>query len=1016
MPSDYAAILEENLHEYGHGTRHLKILEELYPQRTHFILELIQNAEDAKARQLEFRVFDDRLELVHDGRRFNERDVRGVCGVGEGTKTEDLTAIGRFGVGFKSVFAYTKTPIIHSGDEHFRIEGFVRPYPEPTQRMGDITSITLPFNGKIARTTARREIAEALRVLDPNTLLFLRNIATLVVVIDGEQLRTLTKSLQRKKVGDARLARVSDSDDLAEGFDPEEYLIWSRPVPGYKPLRVELAALMSNDQVEPLEESPLVVFFPTEKETDLPFLIQGPYRTTPARDNVPTDDEFNQMLVRETALLMADAIWDLRQAKLLSAELLNHCGLSPHFMGTSMFAPFREAVLALLKRRSIVPTGASTFRTATSIALTADRGLRPLLSPDQIGELLGTGPLHWADRSVTRGAVPYLWDALWEDLGVPVLNTTEFFQRADEKFLARQTDEWMIQLYEYLATKPSPSAETGVRTSPIIRLEDGSHIRPATVEGRPLAYLPSNRPSPHATVSRAVLNDTTLAYLRSLGLREPDLVSDVVELVLPRYDEGDAHEIDEDTHREDLDLIASALSSASGGPLEQLRRRLANTRFLRARNAGTAELALRSPSEIFTATELSTEYFDGNPGTWLLADELPPDTPPDRFGIRTEIEVKARQPGFDGHVVLVSSHGWHERGRDGFDPKANVVGLEHALRHPTVLKAQLIWNRLVIPNVRLIKGSVESSSRQTYEGSRFKEQRSAFGDLVTDLAWLPDRTGRFHLPNELSLGDLPDDFAHSDETARALGMRTSAVLAASEELGVGAHLLRLLAEDPEAIEMLEALRAKRAKQVANDDRGDHQDLDAERSYADLFRRQTVGRPSESLGPAGDEYSDQPFRPPSATRAQRVGEAIEAAQQAEPSPSSRFRTIPRKAWEAKSGRVRDFLREQYHGGCQICGGGFLRHDGEPYFVGNYWVSFNAGRWVDNPGNALSLCPNCSARLEFGSFECPDLLEQIAAPREHDAAGRPQVTITLCGQHERITFTPNHHLELKVLLEH
>ncbi len=39
MPSDYERILEQNLHEYGHGDRQLKLLGELYPQRTHFIHE-----------------------------------------------------------------------------------------------------------------------------------------------------------------------------------------------------------------------------------------------------------------------------------------------------------------------------------------------------------------------------------------------------------------------------------------------------------------------------------------------------------------------------------------------------------------------------------------------------------------------------------------------------------------------------------------------------------------------------------------------------------------------------------------------------------------------------------------------------------------------------------------------------------------------------------------------------------------------------------------------------------------
>ena len=47
---------------------------------------------------------------------------------------------------------------------------------------------------------------------------------------------------------------------------------------------------MSEHQIAACGRSPLTVFFSTEKETFLGFLIQGPYRTTPARANVPEHD------------------------------------------------------------------------------------------------------------------------------------------------------------------------------------------------------------------------------------------------------------------------------------------------------------------------------------------------------------------------------------------------------------------------------------------------------------------------------------------------------------------------------------------------------------------------------------------------------------------------------------------------------------------------------------------------------------------------------------------------------
>ena len=132
MPADYQRIREENIARYGWDTAVLDLLGQLYSERTHFIFELIQNAEDAGATELAFELFEDRLELRHDGRPFTEADVRGVCGVGQSDKasdiTGDLTAIGKFGIGFKSVYAYTRTPRIYSGGEAFRIENFVRPY------------------------------------------------------------------------------------------------------------------------------------------------------------------------------------------------------------------------------------------------------------------------------------------------------------------------------------------------------------------------------------------------------------------------------------------------------------------------------------------------------------------------------------------------------------------------------------------------------------------------------------------------------------------------------------------------------------------------------------------------------------------------------------------------------------------------------------------------------------------------------------------------------------------------
>src|SRR5437867_2790215 len=135
MAADYASIRGENKRRYGTDIGRIgpMLLADRYDDRSHFIYELLQNAEDALARRtgsnaprsITFALSPTGLRVSHFGAPFSESDVRGICGIAEGTK--DLTAIGRFGIGFKSVYAFTARPEIHSGSEHFAVESFVWP-------------------------------------------------------------------------------------------------------------------------------------------------------------------------------------------------------------------------------------------------------------------------------------------------------------------------------------------------------------------------------------------------------------------------------------------------------------------------------------------------------------------------------------------------------------------------------------------------------------------------------------------------------------------------------------------------------------------------------------------------------------------------------------------------------------------------------------------------------------------------------------------------------------------------
>jgi hypothetical protein len=154
------------------------ILAGLYNDISHFIYEILQNAEDEGAKEVRFELFEDRLDVYHNGKDFDLEDIDGVTGIGISKKKDDLTSIGKFGVGFKSVFAVTETPYIFSGEYRIKIEDFVIPSVVAiNNEQINGTLIRLPFNHKLrSLKEVFTLIAKKLENIGLRTLLFLKNI------------------------------------------------------------------------------------------------------------------------------------------------------------------------------------------------------------------------------------------------------------------------------------------------------------------------------------------------------------------------------------------------------------------------------------------------------------------------------------------------------------------------------------------------------------------------------------------------------------------------------------------------------------------------------------------------------------------------------------------------------------------------------------------------------------------------------------------------------------------------
>jgi hypothetical protein len=283
-PVDYALLAQENERRYGTEWNRIggMLLADRYAERTHFIYELLQNAEDALrrrsgwtgSRSVRFELSEERLRVSHFGKPFDEPDVRAICGISESTK--DLTAIGRFGIGFKSVFAFTDRPEVHSGREAFAIESFVRPVMvAPIERDPDETVIEIPL-----RTAAAVPIiAAGLASLGPNALLFLREVDQIEWDVQGGTSGLYLRGPPTEVNGTARQVKVIGEHEGHPEIE-EDWLLFSRPMhraEGDPVGHVELGFRLEIDpagrrRVRRIARSLLSVFFPTVVETHLGLL------------------------------------------------------------------------------------------------------------------------------------------------------------------------------------------------------------------------------------------------------------------------------------------------------------------------------------------------------------------------------------------------------------------------------------------------------------------------------------------------------------------------------------------------------------------------------------------------------------------------------------------------------------------------------------------------------------------------------------------------------------------------
>ena len=576
--------------------RALERIIQLYTDRSHFVYELLQNAEDAEATCIKFVQYLDKLEVMHDGRPFTTENLQGLCDIGKSDKVDNLNQIGEFGVGFKSVFGICDKVKLYSDPSNFRektdaavpfsveIVDFTKPVDIPSVELDWPYTTKFVFPYTVGRTfSGFKSVAELnttlskkLQNLGITTLLFMKNLEVIEyrvevdsAPIEGQYL------LEKKEINDhcSLVSAYGHSDAVKEKKEVSEeisYLLFSKKIDAGANRSVDIAfpvVVKDNGEYECKKpKDPFVsVYFPTETESKLGFIVQGPYRTTPNRSSIPADEPDNIKLAEETAVLLTSALRELRDSKKLNMSFLKAMPFNERrFDSFPLFYPVYEAVKSLFQTAAIIPCKKQGHYVAAKRARIArQERLASLLNSQLLTSLINDGTFyHWLPTFLTETNREYeaVYKYLTSELKIPVIRPEDLrvYFASNPSFLPERNNDWLVELYSILENVTAAFAKTrgeaNLLVSEIIKTSTGKFVaayrRTDNKQYIPNVFLMSNKVQSDDInyVDPAIYAKCRHFFDDVLQIQKPNEYEFFVKDIKKRYGDDAYQDLDMETH------------------------------------------------------------------------------------------------------------------------------------------------------------------------------------------------------------------------------------------------------------------------------------------------------------------------------------------------------------------------------------------------------------------------------------------------------------------------------------
>jgi len=1012
-----------------------RLLTELYPDNAHFIYELLQNAEDPQATSVHFKLTESDVRFSHNGKRlFDFNDVESITSIGNSTKRDDETTIGKFGVGFKAVFAYTNTPEIHSGDFHFRICDLVVPEIEGVENVQADqwqTRFIFPFdNPNKPPKTAREEIEKGLLTLGDNTLLFLNHIRKIEYELpDGN-----IGSLQRinHKDGRIEIRVIHPNNEQVKSYwlccqkdvhvkDEDRNIKGCRIAVAYKLQKDDANKKTQSDwKIVPVDGE-VSIYFPAEKESSkLRFHIHAPFASTVARDSV-RDCQANEQLRDYLGDLIVESFSTIKKQGMLNMSFLAVLP-NPRDNLTEFYKPLFLAVCNAFNQQSLTPTKTGKHAKAR-ILYRGPVKISEIINDKDLRILTNDNNALWSANPPQRNQrEDNFLDSLeikkWDFEQLSAIFQEE---RTDEieSWLLKKNDAWLLNLYELLheAIKVYDTAQNKLsswqrkawpgKSFPLVRVVSDRNVSHVLAE-KAFFRLEDNKITPPAgieivkpSVYKADKNNSEDAesFLRKLGVRPFDEKA-AIEWRISKY-QNLLPEASEE-HYNDIRQFVEYWKKTHDTTIFQRNSFFLDVAAKKWRKYD--ELCLDAPfvdSGLADLIEVHNKL-----ALWQGYSEILNETELQDFlrfvqgiGVLHKLEViKLTETEARNNSNAPNGNWTHT----GFANDYSIKNLDKFLAVKKLSASRLIWNAILVAPKEA--GSASFKPNQQYSVKHVESQLVWY---LKNHAWIINSQNEFCTPRAMTHEMLRDDFPFDDRN----GLLTKL------EFGANARLAKEKEEQNTIRQNRNDLDRQQAMQNIAQDMGlnsadelcEWVALGKELGGLDVIRSLIAQRNSKNSVDLPDRNSNNSER-----RAVNVENKAHSLPEKE--QSIRPRTVT-DYYSSSQQDARQYLVSQYRDGdvliCQIC-----QHE-QPVKVNEEYI-FMAADCIPEVDkfyepNNLCLCPNHWKMYKESNLTADYIIKNISDLEPKVEKHERKLHLDLGGNQVSLYFTQNHLADLQAIIK-